>query len=202
MKQLLVFIRKEFKHVFRDNKSLLMLFGLPIAQIVLFGFALTNEIKNSRIIICDNAQDASSIQITERIAQSRNFLIKEVIVDKGAIEASFKEGDVKIVVVFPNNFHKDLHHLGKAQMQVIADASDPNTAATLTSYIEKIVEAYQQKINKTMPGAVTISFRINDFRFHRERKRKRYHGSIIGLPHESFYSDHRQGYTVFLSLAY
>ena len=45
MKQLIVFIKKEFKHVFRDNKTLLMLFGLPIAQIVLFGFALTNEIK-------------------------------------------------------------------------------------------------------------------------------------------------------------
>jgi ABC-2 type transport system permease protein len=156
MKQLLVFIRKEFKHVFRDNKSLLMLFGLPIAQIVLFGFALTNEIKNSRIIICDNAQDVSSMQITEKIAQSRNFLIKEAIVDKGEIEASFKEGDVKMVVVFPNNFHKDLHHLGKAQIQVIADASDPNTAATLTSYIEKIVTAYQQQINNSKPGAVTI----------------------------------------------
>ena len=49
MKQLITFIRKEFLHVFRDRKTLLMLFGLPIAQIVLFGFALSNEIKDSRI---------------------------------------------------------------------------------------------------------------------------------------------------------
>jgi ABC-2 type transport system permease protein len=57
MKQLLSFVKKEFFHVFRDRKTLLMLFGLPIAQIILFGFALTNEIKNAKIIIADYAKD-------------------------------------------------------------------------------------------------------------------------------------------------
>ena len=53
MKQFLAFVRKEFYHVFRDRKTLLLLFGMPIAQIILFGFALTNEIKNTKIVICD-----------------------------------------------------------------------------------------------------------------------------------------------------
>jgi ABC-2 type transport system permease protein len=156
MKQLIVFIKKEFKHVFRDNKTLLMLFGLPIAQIVLFGFALTNEIKNSKIVICDYAQDVSSMQITERISTSKNFEIKKTIIDKGQIEESFKEGDVKLVVVFPVNFHKDLYHTNKAQIQVIADASDPNTASTLTSYINFIVKSYQQEINNGSDGTSKI----------------------------------------------
>ena len=156
MKQLIVFIKKEFKHVFRDNKTLLMLFGLPIAQIVLFGFALTNEIKNSKIIICDYAQDVSSLQITERISKSKNFEIKKTIIDKGQIEESFKEGDVKLVVVFPVNFHNDLYHKNKAQVQVIADASDPNTASTLTAYINFIVGSYQQEINNGTDGAIKI----------------------------------------------
>jgi ABC-2 type transport system permease protein len=60
MKQFLSFVRKEFYHVFRDSKTLLMLFGLPIVQIVLFGFALTNEIKNSKIVICDYAKDEAT----------------------------------------------------------------------------------------------------------------------------------------------
>jgi len=60
MKQFLVFVRKEFYHVFRDRKTLLMLFGLPIVQIVLFGFALTNEIKNTKIVILDLAKDEAS----------------------------------------------------------------------------------------------------------------------------------------------
>ena len=56
MRQFLAFIKKEFIHVFRDRKTLLMLFGLPLVQIVLFGFALSNEIKNSRIAILDYAK--------------------------------------------------------------------------------------------------------------------------------------------------
>ncbi len=147
MKQLLIFIKKEFKHVFRDNKTLLMLFGLPIAQIVLFGFALTNEIKNSKIVVCDYAQDIASNQIIEKISKSKNFEIKKEIIDKNGIEAAFKEGDVKLVLVFPTNFDRDLNHLGKAQIQVIADASDPNTGSTLTNYINIIVQDYQNQIN-------------------------------------------------------
>ena len=156
MEQLIIFIKKEFKHVFRDNKTLLMLFGLPIAQIVLFGFALTNEIKNSNIVVCDYAQDVSSFQITERISNSKNFEIKKVIIDQEQIEASFREGDVKLVVVFPANFHNDLYHLNKAQIQVIADASDPNTASTLTNYINSIVSSYQQEINSASSGTIKI----------------------------------------------
>ncbi len=63
MKQFLSFVRKEFYHVFRDRTTLLMLFGLPIAMIALFGFALTNEIKNSKIVVCDYAKDVASQKI-------------------------------------------------------------------------------------------------------------------------------------------
>ncbi len=156
MKQLTLFIRKEFSHVFRDNKTLLMLFGLPITQIILFGFALTNEIKNSKIVICDYAQDDASTQIIEKIAASKNFLIKKSIIDQKEIEASFKEGDVKLVVVFPSNFQKDLDHLGTAQIQVIADASDPNTATTLTGYINAIVYDYQKVFQTASENVVSI----------------------------------------------
>lgn len=147
MKQLLIFVRKEFSHVFRDNKTLLMLFGLPIAQIILFGFALTNEIKDSNIVIFDHARDIASEQIIDRISQSRNFRIKKEIFDKNQIEEVFKEGDVKLIIVFPVNFQKDLYHLNRAQVQVIADASDPNTASTLSGYIEAIIRSYQHEIN-------------------------------------------------------
>ncbi|MEL6988161.1 MAG: ABC transporter permease [Bacteroidota bacterium] len=156
MKQLLIFIKKEFKHVFRDNKTLLMLFGLPIVQIAMFGFALTNEIKNSSIVICDYAQDQSSQQIIDRISTSKNFDIKRKIIDENKIEESFKEGDVKLVVVFPSNFHENLYHQNKAQIQVISDASDPNTASTLTGYINSIVAAYQLEINATSTGSKRI----------------------------------------------
>src|SRR4030095_3573154 len=128
MKQFLSFIQKEFYHVFRDRKTLLMLFGLPIVQIVLFGFALTNEIKNTKIVILDLAKDEASPQLISKIEASRYFEVDKNVTDAHQIEETFKEGIVKLALVFPVDFNADLLHLHSAQVQIIADASDPNTA--------------------------------------------------------------------------
>src|SRR6185503_10119400 len=126
MKQFASFIRKEFAHVFRDKKTLLMLFGMPIVQIVLFGFALTNEIKNSKIVVLDYARDAASQQIINKLEASHYFDIEKSILSPDQIEESFKEGKIKMAIIFPVDFDFHLHHDNKAQVQIIADASDPN----------------------------------------------------------------------------
>jgi ABC-2 type transport system permease protein len=146
MKQFLVFVRKEFYHVFRDRKTLLMLFGLPIVQIVLFGFALTNEVKNSKIVIVDHAKDAATKQIIGRIEASRYFEVQEALADDKQIEQAFKEGTIRLAVIFPAGFNDALLHGNKAQVQVIADASDPNTAATLTNYMNSVIMDYQSEL--------------------------------------------------------
>lgn len=148
MKQFLAFITKEFYHVFRDRKTLLMLLGLPIVLIVLFGFALTNEIKNSRIAICDKAQDEASRQIIDKIAASQYFEVQKIILDPQQIYKAFKAGKIKLAVVIPANFNADLSHLNKAQIQIIADASDPNTADILTTYITSIIADHQADLRQ------------------------------------------------------
>ncbi|MBK9523828.1 MAG: ABC transporter permease [Bacteroidetes bacterium] len=148
MKQLLSFVIKEFHHVFRDRKTLLMLFGLPIAQIILFGFALTNEIKNAKIIVVDYAKDAASRQIIDKIEASKYFDVEKSLSSHEEIEAAFKEGKIKMAIVFPLNFYEDLSRTNKAQLQVIADASDINTATTLTNYISSIVMDYQNSLTR------------------------------------------------------
>lgn len=157
MKQFLTFIRKEFYHVFRDKKTLLLLFGLPIAQIVLFGFALTNEIKNTKIIICDHAHDLASQQIIEKFSASSNFEISKLVTSTTGIEQAFKTGDVKLAIVLPANFYEDLLHLNTAQVQVIADASDPNTASTLTSYAMNILMDYQRTLSESQAPFMQIN---------------------------------------------
>jgi ABC-2 type transport system permease protein len=157
MKQFLVFIKKEFYHVLRDPKTLLLLFGMPIAQIVLFGFALTNEIKNSKIVVCDYANDMASHRIINKMIASDNFEIQKSILSHKQIEAVFKEGEVKLAIIFPANFNKDLQHLNKAQIQIIADASDPNTANTLTNYATNIIMSYQQELMEN----IVVPLRIN-----------------------------------------
>lgn len=156
MKQFLTFVKKEFRHVFRDRKTLLMLFGLPIVQIVLFGFALTNEIKNTKIVVCDYAKDIASQKLIEKLEASNNFEIEKSLLRHQQIEDAFKEGKIKLAVIFPSNFNKDLMHLNKAQVQLIADASDPNTANTLTNFATSIIMDYQQQLNAN----VVIPYRI------------------------------------------
>mgnify|MGYP000988033161 CR=1 FL=1 len=80
MKQFLTFVKKEFYHVFRDSKTLLMLFGLPIVMITLFGFALTNEIKNSKIVVCDYSNDKSTKRIIDLLEASSNFEIEKSLI--------------------------------------------------------------------------------------------------------------------------
>ncbi|MEP6647222.1 MAG: ABC transporter permease [Saprospiraceae bacterium] len=157
MKQLLAFIQKEFYHVFRDRKTLLMLFGLPIVQIILFGFALTNEIKNSGIAILDYAKDEASQQIINKFEASRNFEIKRNLVSINQINESFKAGDIKIAIVIPANFNRDLLHEHAAQIQVIADASDPNTATSLTAYATSIIMEFQRE----MPEIKQVPYQIS-----------------------------------------
>ncbi len=162
MKQLFTFIRKEFLHVFRDRKTLLMLFGLPIAQIVLFGFALSNEIKDSRIALVDYAKDAVTTRLIGKVEASHYFDIRRSLAGGNELQAAFKRGDIKMAVIFPANFGDDLIHTGKATVQVIADASDPNQATTITNYFQSIVTDYNAELaaNAEQPMQITAEMQM------------------------------------------
>jgi ABC-2 type transport system permease protein len=71
MKQFIAFVKKEFHHIFRDTRTLFILLGMPIMQIVIFGFALTNEVKNSRIAVLDNSKDAATASLINEMEASR-----------------------------------------------------------------------------------------------------------------------------------
>jgi ABC-2 type transport system permease protein len=152
MKQLLTFIRKEFLHVMRDRRTILILFGLPIAQILIFGFALTNEVKNAHVIMLDEAQDVMSRQLVERIDASRYFRIAGHIHDRHEIDKLMQRGEIDMVVVIPQNFDRDLGTHGASSVQVIVDASDPNYGTTLTVYLQAIVSDLQQDLQEAHSG--------------------------------------------------
>ncbi|MDP2089681.1 MAG: ABC transporter permease [Flavobacteriaceae bacterium] len=156
MKRFIGFITKEFYHIFRDKRSLFILFGMPIAQILLFGFAITNEINNVDIAILDKSKDATTQEIINKIAASKYFSVKQLIENESAIESIFKKGKVKAVLVFENNFSKKLTKENTATIQIITDATDPNTANTISNYTSSIVQNYQQAINKNIKIAYQI----------------------------------------------
>ena len=148
MKRFVGFVRKEFYHIFRDKRSLFILFGMPIAQILLFGFAITNEINNVDIAILDQANDFTTKEIIKKISASKHFSIVDIIQEESSIASIFKKGKVKAVIQFENNFGNNLIVENQATVQVITDATDPNMASAISNYISSILNKYQQELDK------------------------------------------------------
>ncbi|MFO7258218.1 MAG: ABC transporter permease [Bacteroidota bacterium] len=141
------FIIKEFFHIFRDRRSLIILFGMPIVQILLFGFAITNEIRNVNIAVLDKARDEASERIIEKMLASGYFVMNGYLETEDEIEPIFRKGKIKAVVVFGPDLDRNLTAGGIAPVQIIADATDPNTANTIAAYAASIVRDYQADIN-------------------------------------------------------
>lgn len=160
MKQFISFVKKEFHHIWRDKRTMFILLGMPIVEIIIFGFALTNEVKNSRIAILDQSQDASSKELITKIDASKYFDIAAVLHSASDIDEVFKKNEAKLVLVIPSTFGDDLKHLNNTQVQLIADASDPNTATTLINYASVIIKDYQQEIMDTKKIPYTINTQV------------------------------------------
>lgn len=157
MKQLITFIQKEFHHILRDRRSMLVLIGLPIVQLLIFGFAITTEVRNANIAILDNSKDEVTQSIITKIESSQYFDIDRTITSNDQIEKAFKSGKIKLAIVFQQNFQNELSHSNKAQLQIIADATDPNQATTLTNYLSSIVRDYQNELNRQNKLPYTIN---------------------------------------------
>ncbi len=161
MKRFIGFVRKEFYHIFRDKRSLFILFGMPIVQILLFGFAITNEINNVDIAILDHSKDVVTKEITNKIAASDYFTV-QLIDSESAIESAFQKGKIKAVVNFEKDFGENLIRQNNATVQVITDATEPNTANTISGYTNAIFQKYLLEINqnKTTPYLISIENRM------------------------------------------
>jgi ABC-2 type transport system permease protein len=151
------FIIKEFYHIFRDYRSMIVLFGMPVIQVLLFGFALSTEIKNAPVAIIDHSNDQVTRAITSKILSSGFFILADEVQGEGHIEEVFRHGKVKEVIIFESDFATKLEKDRQAGIQVIADASDPNTANLLVSYTSAIIGDYQQEYMKGMSLPVTIT---------------------------------------------
>ncbi|MCX6288006.1 MAG: ABC transporter permease [Bacteroidetes bacterium] len=147
MKRFLGFVVKEFYHIFRDYRTLLILFGLPAIQLLLFGFVITNEIKDARIAIFDQSKDEVTRRISEKVLSSGYFILDKNLSSYKEIEQVFRQGNVKLVLIFGADFSKKLDKTGNARVQIIGDASDPNTANILVNYLQGILSNYLISLN-------------------------------------------------------
>jgi ABC-2 type transport system permease protein len=125
---------------------MIMLLAFPIVMLILFGFGITTEIKNSKIAVYDPSRDQATRDIIQKLETSEYFTLQEEVTNASQIERIFKKGKIGLMVVFGERFYENLIHTGEAQVLLIADGTDPNTASTLTTYASRIIMMYQQEL--------------------------------------------------------
>ncbi|HEU0109922.1 MAG TPA: ABC transporter permease [Flavisolibacter sp.] len=162
MKQFFSCVQKEFRHIMRDRQTLLILLGMPVALIMIFGFALTTEVKNSKFAVLDFSKDVSTRAIVNELEASRYFDQVAELHTHRDVEKVFHTGKAKVVVVFSSSFASDLQHVNKATVQIIADASDPNVATTLAGYATTIIMDYldRYKEGRKLPYTIKTQVRM------------------------------------------
>jgi ABC-2 type transport system permease protein len=151
------FVKKEFYHIFRDKRTMFVLFGMPIAQMLLFGFVITNEIKDIKIAILDLSKDNTTKEISNKLLSSGYFILDDYLQSSSQIESSFRKGHIKEVIVFESKFTEQLKKTGVANIQLIADASDANTANLVVNYTSAIIMDYTNSINKQYQRPMQIT---------------------------------------------
>ena len=157
---LMAFLHKEFLHVFRDKRTLLVMFGLPIAQILIFGFALTNEVKNARLLVVSPAQDTESQKLIEKIDASSYFTVTHIVPSRQNLEHFFRNNEAQCALILPDDFSAS--GVSPLQVQIVADAIDPNFAKTVVYYLSAILGEFQQQSQpaQSIPMAIKTEVRM------------------------------------------
>lgn len=144
MQSFKAFISKEFKQIYRDRRTLLVLFGMPVIQMLLFGFAIRNEVENAKVMILDTSRDEVTRQLISKIDASNYFTVEGEIQQYDEIETLFQQGEIDEVIIFEHDFARKLGRGGQPVVHVITDASNPNLAQLIQQYSSSIIVDFQQ----------------------------------------------------------
>lgn len=134
MKQFTSFIIKEAKHIVRDKRTMLILFGMPIIMMLLFGYAITNDIKNVRTVIVMSNADYTTQQAVDRLSVSENFTITKVVATPSEAQKAIREQKADMAIVFGSGYAR-----GLSGLQFIVDGADPNMAQQWTNYARAVI---------------------------------------------------------------
>lgn len=139
MKEIAAFIKKEFLHIFRDVRTMMIVLVLPIVQILLFGFAMSTEVNNAVVDVLGDANDPQVRMIAQRIDNNPYLETGAYLSTEAEMDARLRKGKSKAVVCFERNFNQKSEKDGNAAIKVICDGSDPNTAQMVGNYIQGVV---------------------------------------------------------------
>lgn len=158
MKAFRGFVVKELYHILRDWRTLMILLGMPVIMMGLFGFAIRNEVNDVKAAIVDLSRDATTREIANRLEASGYFRPLAGEVSMRELDGIFQRGEARIAVVFQPEFERRLVKEGHAEIQLVTDATEPNMASTVLSYATAIIQRYQQEsLAARSPGGIVLS---------------------------------------------
>lgn len=137
---------------------MLILLVMPIVMIILFGFAITTEVKDTQVAVYDPSKDVVTQHIRDMFQANKYFTIAEELSDPSQIDKVFKEGKINLVLVFSENFADNMIHTGEATVQLLADGTEPNQASMRVGYAQNILSAYQREL--VQGGSGGSSFQV------------------------------------------
>jgi len=137
-------IRKEFLHLLRDPRSLLLMFLLPVFMLILFGYAVSFDVKNIPLAVYDQDNSTASRAFIERFTRNGYFNLVEKMRSDNDIPDRLDSGKARVILNIPDDFSKRLQAQETAKIQILVDGSDPNWASSALAYINSILQTYQQ----------------------------------------------------------
>lgn len=146
MKRFLGFVKKEFLHIFRDFRTMIIIFVIPAAEIMLFGYVVTTDLKDAKVAVLDLSGDEITRQLTDKICSSGFFRKTKDLTNYNDIDRELRKNSIKAVLVFEEDFGRNLMSQGKAVMSIIADGSEPNMASLVTNYATAIVADFNSSL--------------------------------------------------------
>lgn len=161
MKEIFAFIQKEFRHIFRDRRTTLIVLVMPIVQIILFGFAISTEVHNAVVDVVGDPGDPVVRNIIDRIDNNKYLSIGEFHNSHSEAEVRIRKGRAKAFLCFESDFDKKFSSQGNAVIQIVSDGSDPNSAQIVMNYIKGVLQSSQLEFSERMFEVGTTSMRPN-----------------------------------------
>lgn len=154
MRVLISFIHKEVLHILRDARTLVVIFGIPLVQLLIFGYAIRMEINNIDVGIMDLSADKNASEIVNQMESGGFFNVAGYYTNYGEIDEAFKKGEIKQAIIFEPNFGDNLYRFGLSKVQILNDASNPNTATLTNSYMQSILFDYAMSLSPQYPKSL------------------------------------------------
>ena len=139
-------IRKEFNQIRRDRRLAISLIVPPIAQLLLFGFALDSTVSNLRLGLLDESKTPESRELAATFTESKSFKFGGYFFDGKALENAISRGQVDAGLVIPYDFARDLHRGRTTTIQFLLNAVNANNAAIGQGYAEGVLVSYNQSL--------------------------------------------------------